>query len=222
MTPTLRALVTGATGGIGVQVAQVLLENGWDVVRPTREDLDLADESSIRAFFEKDNAFDGLVLNAGINLLGKVEQLDLDSFRLVQEVNLVSSFMVLQHVLPGMRERKFGRVVAISSLYAERARAGRVAYSVSKAGLNALVRSVVAEFSPFGVLANVVQPGFVDTPLTRRNNSEEEIQVILQRIPVGELAEPRSIADSVAYLLSPNNHYITGQILNIDGGWECL
>ena len=103
-------------------------------------------------------------------------------------------------------------------MYASRAREGRSAYSISKAGLEALARSAALEYSKFGVLVNVVAPGFVLTDLTAKNNTPEEISNLTSQIPLNRLAKPEEIASLVSYLASKKNTYITGQTINVDGG----
>jgi 3-oxoacyl-[acyl-carrier protein] reductase len=120
-----------------------------------------------------------------------------------------------------MASAGFGRVVGISSAYANRARTGRAAYSASKAALEALIRSVAVEFARSGVVANCVAPGFVDTELTRKNNTPQMIDALLQRVPVGRLASPAEIGRTVAFLMAPENEYITGQTIAVDGGFAC-
>ena len=220
---TLRALVTGGSRGIGAAVVQALQADGWTVDAPARSELDLHDADSIDSFLTRSREvqYDGLVLNAGVNEPAALGSMPQETWERILQTNLSSAFALTSALAPAMAERSFGRVVAISSAYVERARVGRSAYSASKAGLEALMRSVAVEFGAAGVLANCVAPGFVDTELTRRNNDEAAIAQLLTRIPVGRLAKPEEVADAAALLMSKGNCYITGQVLTIDGGFAC-
>ena len=111
--------------------------------------------------------------------------------------------------------------MVVSSCYSFIAREGRVAYSSSKAGLNALVRSAALEFAAHGVLVNGVCPGFVLTDLTKENNNELEIKQLESQIPLGKLADPIEIARLITFLGLSTNSYITGQCVVIDGGFLC-
>lgn len=216
------ALVTGGARGIGRAIVEELTAEGWSVVAPSREQLDLVDPVSVTAYLESLQAeVTGLVLNAGVNTPRELGKLTLEEWQSIQQVNETSAFQLVSALVPGMASRGIGRIVAISSAYAERARRGRSAYSASKSGLEALMRSVAVEFGGSGVVANCVAPGFVDTELTRRNNSGEAISALLERVPVGRLAEPSEIAFAVSFLMSERNRYITGHTLLVDGGFAC-
>jgi len=161
------------------------------------------------------------VLSAGINNPAPIGELTMADWRAINEVNTASSFALVSALCPAMASAGFGRVVGISSAYANRARTGRAAYSASKAALEGLIRSVAVEFARSGVVANCVAPGFVDTELTRKNNTPQMIDALLQRVPVGRLASPAEIGRTVAFLMAPENEYITGQTLAVDGGFAC-
>ena len=216
------ALVTGGSRGIGSAIVEALTARGWSVLAPSREELDLADPSSVDAFVSSlDASVAGLVLNAGVNSPWPLGELSFDEWQSIHQVNEASAFQLISALVPGMAERGMGRVVAVSSAYADRARSGRAAYSASKSALEALMRSVAVEFGPFGVVANCVAPGFVDTDLTRKNNAPETIAGLLERVPVGRLADPTEIAAAVVFLMSEQNRYITGHTLQVDGGFAC-
>ena len=216
------ALVTGGSRGIGSAIVEALSAQGWSVLAPSRDDLDLANPVSVDAFTAAlDVDVSGLVLNAGVNSPRILGELPHESWQSIHQVNETSAFQLVSALVPGMAMRGMGRVVAVSTSYVDRARGGRAAYSASKAGLEALMRSVAVEFGASGVVANCVAPGFVDTDLTRQNNPPAAIATLLERVPVGRLAEPAEIAAAVAFLMSEQNRYITGQTLRVDGGFAC-
>lgn len=215
-------LVTGGSRGIGAGIVAALSDAGWNVLAPKRSELDLASPVSIADYLDSLSVpVDGLVLDAGINTPAPIGELTMASWQEIQGVNVTAGFALVSALVPSMAECGFGRVVAVSSAYAGRARVGRAAYSASKAALEAVVRAIAVEFASSGVLANAVAPGFVDTELTRQNNPPEAIAKILERVPVGRLAAIDEIGAAVAFLMSPANTYITGQVLTVDGGFSC-
>jgi 3-oxoacyl-[acyl-carrier protein] reductase len=136
------------------------------------------------------------------------------------ETNVNSNRLLIKAVLPAMQKNKYGRIVAISSSYSTITRSGRSSYSVSKAALEALIRSVGLENAQDNILANSVVPGFVETPLTIKNNNKLQIEKILERIPMGHMGKPTDVANLVWFLMSEKNTYITGQSIRVDGGFS--
>jgi len=217
------ALVTGASRGIGKAIAEQLERDGVKLLLPTRKELDLLSNDSIDVYLESlRQQVDILVNNAGINRLGDFNAIkDSDLLDTIQ-INLVAPVRLTRGVIPGMIKRKYGRIVNISSIWSLISRPGRLTYSVSKSGLNAFTRSLAVEVAAYNILVNTVAPGYVNTELTRQNNTERELQNIRKMIPILRLAEPEEIACLVAFLCSEKNAYLTGQCLIIDGGYTCL
>jgi 3-oxoacyl-[acyl-carrier protein] reductase len=143
-----------------------------------------------------------------------------EQYSRILQLNTNSCRKILQHFLPGMRTRNFGRIVVISSTYSTLSRLGRSSYSISKAALEAIIRSVAVENAEFNIIANSILPGFVETSLTHKNNNEEQIKKLLERVPIKRLGTPDEVAKLAAFLMAPENTYLTGQSIKIDGGFS--
>jgi len=223
--PTKRTvLLTGGSRGIGAAIAAELLARGHQVIAPTRAELDLANPASIDAFVAKHRKLpvDILVNNAGINFLRGVSELDPATWQAMLQTNLTAALRLIQAHAPGMAARGWGRILNISTIFSQVTRERRAAYSMTKAALNALTRSTAVEFGPGGVLANALAPGYVDTDLTRQNNSPETIAAFTAAIPLRRMAQVGELAKVAAFLVSDDNTYITGQTVVADGGFTCL
>jgi 3-oxoacyl-[acyl-carrier protein] reductase len=164
--------------------------------------------------------FDGLVLCAGSNSPREFNDVDTNDYNRILDINLNSNRLLIRYALPAMQKNEFGRIVAVSSSYSTITRLGRSTYSISKAGLEALIRSVALENAEKNIVANSVIPGFIATPLTLRNNDKFQLEKILERIPIGRLGNPAEIAKTVRFLISNENTYITGQSIRVDGGFS--
>lgn len=230
---TRRALVTGGTRGIGAAIAARLVRDGLAVtVTGTGADghgphgtsylpVDLGDRAAAAAFADAAGkaGYDVLINNAGINRIAGIADVRPEDFDLVHEVNLRSVFLLCRAVVPGMRQRTYGRIINIASIFAVVSREQRAAYSSSKFGLDGLTAALAAEVARDGILVNSVSPGFVDTDLTRRILGDAGIAELSGRIPIRRLAQPDEIAALVAWLASPENTYLSGQNVVIDGGF---
>lgn len=217
------ALVTGAARGIGKAIAIQLENEGFQVLKPSRSEMDLTSASSIKDYLTKLNVdVDILVNNAGINLITELEDTELVNITDTLQVNLLAAFQLAQFLSKGMRQRNYGRIVNISSIWSLVTRNGRISYTMSKAAINAMTRSLAVELAPHNILVNAVAPGYVLTDLTRQNNTPDEIEKIAKSIPVKRLAKPEEIASLVAFMCSKKNTYLTGQTIVVDGGYSCL
>lgn len=216
------ALVTGAARGIGLATAARLRSGGARVLTPPRSELDLLSNESIDSYLAAlDEPVDVLVNNAGINRLAAGVELSDEDLRETLQVNLLSPLRLVRGLAPQMIARGYGRIVNISSIWSVVSKPRRVSYAASKAAINGVTRTLAIELAPFNVLVNAVAPGYVNTELTKQNNTEEDLAAIRQTIPMRRLAEPDEIAEVVAFLCSEKNSYITGQVVLADGGFTC-
>jgi NAD(P)-dependent dehydrogenase (short-subunit alcohol dehydrogenase family) len=216
------ALVTGASRGIGKAIAEQLCKDGTRVLLPSRTELDLLSDRSIDQFLQAlDQPVDILVNDAGINRIGDFGSYSDGDLQDTMQTNLISPIRLARGLIPGMIQRKYGRIVNISSIWSVISKRGRLPYSVTKSGLNAFTRSLAVEVAPYNILVNAVAPGYVNTELTKQNNTEQDLDNIRKTIPMQRLAEPEEIARLVAFLCSEENTYLTGQCLLIDGGYTC-
>ncbi len=227
------ALVTGATRGIGRAVAERLLDEGAEVMatgtsvdgRPpdgcAYNAVDFSDADATARFAGEIAVTppDILINNAGINVVANFGEIEPSDFDRMHRINVAAPMMLCKAVLPAMRAKGWGRIVNISSIWGKTGRAGRAGYAATKFGLDGMTASLAAEVAADGVLANCVAPGFIDTDLTRRNLGEEGIARVIAEVPAGRLGRPEEIAALVVWLAGPENTYISGQNIAIDGGF---
>lgn len=227
------AIVTGGSGVIGRAIIDALEQDGarafsFDLANPGNSrrwiECDIRQENSIRDAFECLNKtearLDIVVHAAGISRDAVVWKTSAEDWDAVQAVNLRGAFLLLRHSIPIMRRAQSGRIVLIGSINGSRGKFGTSAYSASKAGLLGLAKSVAREVGHFGILVNVVEPGWVRTPLTEAVPQAVKDAALAESL-VGSFLEPADVAASVRFLCGPGAARITGQILRVDGG-QCL
>jgi 3-oxoacyl-[acyl-carrier protein] reductase len=239
------AVVTAAAGGgIGKATATRLAEEGAIVVvtdsheRRTREtveeltarfpgridgfalDVSRRDEidRTVGEIAARRGRIDVLVNNAGINVLGNVDQIKVEDWSRILEVNLTGAFHLIRAVLPAMRRQRSGSIINVSSVAAWAVLGGSDApYAAAKAGLLALTRSVAAEFGPDGIRCNAVAPGIVLTKWVQKNMSPW-VERQADHTPLRRLGRPEDIAAAIAFLASDDASFVTGEALTISGG----
>lgn len=228
-----KALVTGGTRGIGAAIAIRLITEGADVtVTGTSRSgagpegtafraVDFADVEATEHFVAEVGAsnYDILVNNAGINKIGSFAEIAPQDFDRVQLVNVRAPFRLCQAVVPHMRAQGWGRIVTLSSIFGILSREHRASYSTSKFAVDGMMAALAAEVAQYGILANCVAPGFIDTELTRNVLGEHGMADLASRVPARRLGSAEEVAALVAWLCGPENSYISGQNLVIDGGF---
>jgi len=224
------AVVTGTAHGIGAAIAQALSDQGATVRGVDKDVADLASPDAVRAFFAAIGPVDILVNNAG-GVVGQVgrplEEVTDDDWRQVVDANLTSTFLCTRAVVPAMKERRWGRIVNISS------GAGRTvsltgiqAYASAKAAQIGFTRQMAHELGPFGITVNCIAPGFIlSNPTTQRqweSYGEAGQQALVQGIAMRRLGTPGDIANGVEFFCAERASWVTGQTISIDGGHALL
>lgn len=237
------ALVTGGSRGIGREIALGLAAKGCNIAityitsdEVAQKVVDELTEMGIKAIAVKADTgnqeqvevmvkqieeslgrIEILVNNAGItrdNLLIRMTEDDWDR---VMQTNLKGAFLTTKAVVRGMMKNRYGKIINVSSVVGVMGNAGQANYSASKAGLIGLTKSAAKELASRGIRVNAIAPGFIKTDMTDALK-EEVIQEMLKSIPLGYLAEPKEISKLVNFLASEDSDYITGQVIQIDGG----
>ncbi len=238
-----RALVTGASGGIGAAIARALHGAGADVgLSGTREEplqalaaelgarahvlpCNLGDPAAVEALPKTAIAamggLDILVNNAGITRDQLFMRMSDDDWAQVIDVNLTATMRLCRAVMRPMMKARWGRIVNISSIVGATGNAGQVNYAASKAGMIGLTKSIAAEVASRGITANAVAPGFIATPMTDKLTDEQKAKINSQ-IPAGRMGTPEEIAAAVLYLASPEAAYVTGATIHVNGGMAML
>jgi len=232
------ALVTGGTRGIGAQISRALQAQGRTIVATYAGNDQAAQafqsETGIRTWKFDVGNFDAcqaaiemivaeigpievLVNNAGITRDATLQRMNRDMWDTVIDTNLGSCFNMCKLTFPGMRERKFGRIVNVGSINGQMGQYGQVNYAAAKSGIHGFTKALAQEGARFGVTVNAIAPGYVDTEMVRAVPGEV-LQKIVARIPVGRLGHAEDIARGVAFLTADEAGFITGSTLSINGG----
>jgi 3-oxoacyl-[acyl-carrier protein] reductase len=239
------AFVTGASQGIGRACALLLGEAGAQVVLASRNleklhavageihqacgdaarafavELDVTREEAVKQAFQKAierfGKIDILVNNAGITHDGLIMRMKRQDWDAVIHTNLTAAYLCIQQALPGMIHRRAGRIINIVSVVGQTGNPGQANYAASKAGIIGLTKAVAQEVASRNVTVNAVAPGFIETAMTEAINPEAR-EKLTSRIPLGRLGQALDVAHAVKFLASDEAGYITGHVLNVNGG----
>lgn len=236
------ALVTGAAQGIGKAVSLLLARNGADIVvsdinfekaEETAKEIESIGskalaikvnvahleevEQMVETILEKFGKIDILINNAGITRDKLILRMTEEDWDMVLDVNLKGTFNCTKAVVRYMAKQRSGKIVNIASVVGEMGNAGQVNYSASKAGVIGLTKTIAREFAQRGINVNAIAPGYIETPMT--DALPEKVKEELKRlIPMERLGKPEDVAEAVLFLVSDASSYITGQVLNVNGG----
>ena len=236
------AVVTGASQGIGRDTALALAEAGAKVAVTARSEekllalvadiaaaggtafavkMDVADAEQVKAGFklvlEKFGRLDILVNNAAITRDGLAMRMKAEDWEAVLRTNLTGAHLCIQQALPTMMKARAGRIINISSVVAQSGNPGQANYVAAKAGLIGLTKAVAVEIASRNITVNAVAPGFIETPMTDSlpDKVKDEVKT---RIPLGRMGSARDVASAIVFLASDEAGYITGHVLNVNGG----
>lgn len=240
----MNVLITGSSRGIGAAIAIKFASMGFNVIIHYRSSheaanetarqclhygnkvltiaADLQDKEQVSRMKEKlesvDLMPDVLVNNAGIAHYGLFTETTESDWEHVLNVNLKSLFLCTQTFLPHMLEKKYGRIINLSSIWGLSGGSYEVIYSAAKGGVNAFTKALAKELAPSGITVNAVAPGAVDTDMLH-SLSDDELSHLKMEIPAGRLGQPDEIASLIYFIALPESSYITGQIISPNGGW---
>jgi len=235
-------LVTGATGGLGTAMCKTLYKDGYLVVgnyhtkeKADRWQQDMKSQGfDIKLFYGDVSDFesagkmiadiekeigpvDTLVNNAGITRDGRLLNMSVEDWHAVINTNLNSVFNCTRHVLAGMVERKFGRIINISSVNGQRGQFGQTNYSAAKAGMHGFTKSLAMEVAKYGITVNTISPGYIGTDMVMAV-PEKVLTQIISQVPMGRLGGTHEVAHLVSFLASEETSFITGANYSINGG----
>ena len=213
----MNIFLTGGSRGIGLAIKNKFELEKHKVFAPTQLELNLLDFINVNKYSETfTENIDVLINNAGVNNISNLEDLDISNITNTFQVNTIAPLLLIKNLSKNMIKNKKGHIINISSILSYISKRGRITYSASKAALDSITRTCALELKKHNIQVNSICPGYVETELTYKNNSPEQIEEIKNSMAIKRLLRPEEIAEEV-YKLALNNS-ITGQIISVDGG----
>lgn len=235
------ALVTGASRGIGLAIATILAQNGYELHLTCKNSFDKLQEiattltatykvpchayktdmgnfAEVCTLFSNINDLDVLINNAGVSHIGLLQDTTADEWHKVIDTNLSSAFFTSKHAIPKMLAKGDGTIINISSIWGNTGASMEVAYSASKGGVNAFTKALAKELAPSNIAVNAISCGVIDTDMNKCF-SASEINALIDEIPANRLGTPKEVAE-LTYQLINSPKYMTGQVISIDGGFQ--
>lgn len=235
-----KVLITGASRGIGKAIAEEFAKKGYELFLICNKNIELlksqakdyelqykvachtyacsvADKDAFENVLSEISDIDILINNAGISHVGLLSDMSYEEWQNVINTNLTSCFIASKHVIPGMVNKKGGKIINISSVWGNVGASMEVAYSASKGGINSFTKALAKELGPSNVQVNAVACGVIDTDMNKCF-SEEDMEALIEEIPADRIGKASEVATLVAQICE-GNEYLTGQIITLDGGW---
>ncbi|QNF29595.1 elongation factor P 5-aminopentanone reductase [Metabacillus elymi] len=235
------ALITGASGGIGMAIAKKLIEDGYHIFVHYHQNeqaiqeliqtnaqykrmilpiqADLTKQTGVQDLINQmEKPIDLLVLNSGKSFYGLITDMNDDNIEQMINLHITSPFRLTQKLIPSMVSKREGNIIVISSIWGIVGASCEVLYSMVKGGQNSFVKALAKELAPSQIRVNAIAPGAINTQMLS-DFTVEELNDLKNEIPIGRLGDPDEIAHAVSFLSSTNASYITGQVLSVDGGW---
>lgn len=237
---TKNVFITGASRGIGKAIAHVFAKEGFHLYLVCKNNLssmqeyaaslchtygieaycyavDLADTATYEAFLDTLPEMDVIINNAGISHVGLLTDMSLSRWNEIMNINLTSTFLTCQKLLPAMIRKKSGHIINISSVWGKVGASMEVAYSTTKGGMNSFTKALAKEIAPSHIQVNAIACGLIDTDMNACF-SAEELDAVIEEIPADRMGRPEEVA-ALCLQLVQSPEYMTGQIINLDGGW---
>lgn len=237
------AIITGGARGIGKKISQTFLKEGASVyifdvneeegartvgeLQPAYDGkviffkVDITDEKNVEQSIEKiieaEGRIDILVNNAGITRDNLILRMSLEDWKKVIDINLTGAFICSKHTVKYMVKNRSGKIINISSIVGVHGNAGQSNYSSSKAGIIGLTKTLARELAGRNILVNAIAPGYIDTEMTKKL-SDKIKEKLMEQIPTGRLGSVDDVAKTALFLASDDSNYITGTVINLDGG----